>query len=90
MLKRGVNMREVLQQTAGRIKSDEQMQALNEIMTRGLMLSVGGWDGLVGDCSSGDGLGGRCHLAPEIPSGGRGLGAGVDRWGGGKRGRVNQ
>jgi hypothetical protein len=37
------NMREVLQQTAGRIKSDEQMQALNEIMTRGLMLSVGGF-----------------------------------------------
>lgn len=36
-------MRDVLLESKGRIKSDEQMQALYEIMTRGSMLSIGGF-----------------------------------------------
>lgn len=35
------DMREVLTETKGLIRTDEQLQVLNEIMTRGLLLSLG-------------------------------------------------
>jgi hypothetical protein len=35
------HMKKVLLLTEGKIKSDEQLVALNEIMTRGLMISLG-------------------------------------------------
>jgi hypothetical protein len=36
------NMREALVGTHGQIRTDGQLQVLNEIMTRGLMISIGG------------------------------------------------
>ncbi|MDA0765268.1 MAG: hypothetical protein O3A87_01720 [Verrucomicrobia bacterium] len=36
------NMREVLVGTHGQIRTDGQLRVVNEIMTRGLMISIGG------------------------------------------------
>lgn len=35
------NMRAILAETGGNIRSDEQMMVLNDVMTRGLMLNIG-------------------------------------------------
>lgn len=41
------HIREILELTQGQIRTDQQLQALNEVMTRGLMLSIGGFGAIV-------------------------------------------
>ena len=41
------HIRKILELTQGQIRTDEQLQALNEVMTRGLMLSIGGFGAIV-------------------------------------------